>query len=373
MQQSAIENRVIIACAGSGKTHRIATEALAAGPGKQLVLTYTKSNRTEIADRLQRLNGGIYPDNIVCMGWHDFLIHECANPYRRHVHAPTRMARLSVGRIPEYARKIPKTQPARYYFDYEHNYYIDRLGDFVCASEDQSDSAVTYRLSRIFENIFIDEFQDIVGWDLEWVFRMLATKNLPVMAVGDPKQFVLRTNDSTRHRPLRGPGIIPRLKEMDGQLIVLEEMNESRRCHQDVCAISNQIWDDGTDMSSVQLRDPGHTGLFIVRSADVDAYMSQFSPQILGHSKRSKNFGYGHINFGLSKGQEWDHVLISCTRPIREFLKKGAIQDESRVALHVAVTRARYSVGFVCDDDVLLKHRVWKPDEQSKDKAIAVL
>lgn len=67
------------------------------------------------------------------------------------------------------------------------------------------------------------------------------------------------------------------------------------------------------------------------------------------------------MNFELAKGLEFERVLVIPTQPIKEYLKRGEITDRSRDKLHVAVTRARYSVAFVFDDDSPSVPNRWKP------------
>ncbi len=58
------------------------------------------------------------------------------------------------------------------------------------------------------------------------------------------------------------------------------------------------------------------------------------------------------MNFGVSKGSDFDHVLIFPTKPMREFLQGGGppkLKNLTKARLYVAVTRARHSVAYVVD------------------------
>ena len=80
MQSS--ENRVVIACAGSGKTTRLVKEALTNRSRRIAIVTYTNNNAKEISKRFGELNSGI-PKHVDVVTWFGFLLRECARPYQR--------------------------------------------------------------------------------------------------------------------------------------------------------------------------------------------------------------------------------------------------------------------------------------------------
>ena len=63
------------------------------------------------------------------------------------------------------------------------------------------------------------------------------------------------------------------------------------------------------------------------------------------------------MNFGQAKGLNFERVLILPNGPIKKFLKTGDIKkvEKSRAKFYVALTRARYSVAFLYDDEVNLE------------------
>lgn len=58
------------------------------------------------------------------------------------------------------------------------------------------------------------------------------------------------------------------------------------------------------------------------------------------------------MNFGISKGLTFDRVLIKPTEKIMNFLKYGSIPEKAKEKLYIAITRARYSVGFIVPNDI---------------------
>lgn len=86
-----------------------------------------------------------------------------------------------------------------------------------------------------------------------------------------------------------------------------------------------------------------------MKNEDVDSYLNSFNPVQLRNSKSTTVSSKRPVmNFGASKGQSFDRVLIYPTAPIIKWILKGSeLKPEARSKLYVAVTRARYSVAFV--------------------------
>ncbi len=104
-----------------------------------------------------------------------------------------------------------------------------------------------------------------------------------------------------------------------------------------------------------------HQGLFAIRTNDVDAYIQEFAPVILRHSKNSSPElckGRTAYNFGKAKGLGFERVLILPTENHKNFIAgdntafSSGASDDARNKFYVAVTRARYSVAFLYDGDV---------------------
>ena len=88
----------------------------------------------------------------------------------------------------------------------------------------------------------------------------------------------------------------------------------------------------------------------IVAKDDVEFYAKNWNPVALRYDVRTKVSGSFVIqNFGASKGRTYDRVLIFPTEGIRKWLqdKETELSTQTRAKLYVAITRAKYSVGFV--------------------------
>lgn len=345
-------SRAVLAVAGAGKTTRLVREVLAHPDRQYLILTYTSKNLEEIRQRFLRLNSGV-PKNVDLMSWYRFLLHECARPYQRVAYR-SRLIRGIYFSNTRSARGLPETRTA-HYLTREGNLYSDKVSKFVVKCDDLTRGAVGRRLSEIYTDILIDEFQDLVGWDLE-VVLMLMSADIRVVLAGDPRQHTYPTNPSNKHSNYVGAGVKKLFEEWEAEGICsIETMNESWRCAEEICNLASAVWPDLSPLVSRAPASDPHSGVFAVASSDVPAYLNRYRPQVLRYDIRAEVFGESALNFGAAKGQEFPHVMIVPTGPIKTFLLNldpSPLQPKSRSGLYVAVTRAMHSVAVVWDHEV---------------------
>lgn len=353
-------NRAVIAAAGTGKTELILEEALGPGERRVLVTTFTDENQRHIRARLQQ-RLGVIPSSIDVMGWFTFLINQAARPYQSAVTSEVgRLGALNfVGKAP---RHVAKTNSA-FYLDRNNDIYRDRVSDFVCQANELSDGLVIARLENVYSHVLIDEFQDLGGYDLDFV-ESLFRSNIDVTVAGDLRQHTYSTNANQRNKKYRGEGLLDWLKERS-DLCDLEVWNESGRCCQPICDFADQLFPDFLPTASANKEAAEHSGVFIVRPEDVPAYVDRWNPQVLRHQRKSRTMGLPAMNFGVSKGRTFDRVLIFPTGPMLNYLRAGdlsKLKDKSR--FYVAVTRARHSVAFVTEvpkEGFSVAAEVWAP------------
>lgn len=355
------DNRVIIACAGSGKTTRLVEEALMDRHRRIAMVTYTNSNARQIRAKFAERNSGV-PGRVDVLTWFEFLLREFARPYQKAKFDRWRVkSMLFVNQ--QSTRGISEVNTPRYYFSEGKRIYSDKVARFAVECETRSHGAVSARLSRIYTDVFVDEFQDLAGWDLE-VVEFLLKSPLRITLVGDPRQFIYRTNPSGKNSQYRGIRIVRRVDEWEAaDLCITESMNRTFRCSEDICDFSNRLWPGMEPMRSEPRELCDHEGVFLVGEEHVEDYLSRFSPRVLRHDKRSPSFGADPLNFGSAKGLEFERVLIVPTGPIKKYLKTGDLEhvEKARQKLHVAVTRARRSVAFALRGDSPIVGNKWTP------------
>ena len=336
-------NRAVIAAAGARKTQIVVDGALSDPECRVLVSTYTNDNLDRIRRRLGN-EDGVVPANVEVMPWMTLLLREGANPYQSTVFGePGLIEGVNFDHgTPRFAERGTR----RYYLDGSRNVYGDVLSDLACRANEDSAGEVIRRLEAIYDHIYIDEVQDLVGWDLEFL-DMLFHSRIGVTVVGDPRQHILFTNRRSKNKKYRGSEIAEWIDERTA-LCAVETRADSFRCNQHLCDFASGLFPQMEAMQSVENVLSGHDGIFEIAEDEVADYIEQYQPMVLRHNKKSKTLGHAAINIGLAKGSTWDRVLIFPTKPMRDYL---AHRDPTKLKaperLYVAVTRARYSAAFV--------------------------
>jgi DNA helicase-2/ATP-dependent DNA helicase PcrA len=355
------KNRVIIACAGSGKTTHVIAEALQERRGRVAVITYTNSNIREILARFGEKSSGV-PAHVDVMTWFSFLLRQCARPYQRSKYAAKRIKSLFFVNQ-QSTRGIPETDTARYYFASSDMIYSDKIARFVVECEGKSCQAVTARLGQVYAHVLVDEFQDLSAWDLD-VTELLLKSPAQVTLVGDPRQHIYSTSPSAKNKQYLGSNVVDLVRRWSrAGLCSIDGMNETHRCNGEICDFSNALWPGMEPMRPLRVSSTGHDGVFLVAESAVGEYVRCFTPQVLRHNKRAGSYGCEALNFGLAKGLQFDRVLIVPTEKVRRYLRDGNLDhvEKSRDRLHVAVTRAFHSVAFVFDGPSAVVRNRWTP------------
>ncbi len=354
-------NEIILAAAGSGKTHRLIAEALA-NPGERvLITTYTRENLAQIEARLWDASNG-YSNGVSTMTWFEFLLRDAVKPYQSYM---TDILRIrSINFIQEKPRFKKRSDFASYYLDASNNVYSDAVSDLACVLEQASNGCVIHRLEQLYDTILIDEMQDLAGWDLEFV-KLLLQSRLRVVLVGDPRQAVYSTNRSSKNSGYRNMGIVKWIDQLERSgLCTRSEMSYSYRCNQEICSFADALFPELPKTQSACNRASRSSGVYFVLTADAPAYKSIYHPQALRWDRRNKKAGPDAFNFGDVKGREFPRVLICPTKPILQYL--GGESPLSGVALtkfYVAITRASDSAAILVDTVPLNSSlKVWRPD-----------
>ena len=188
-----MNSKVIVAAAGSGKTTYLIDSALNY-TNNTIILTYTTNNESSIKKRLIQKCGHV-PKNIVVQTWLSFILEHGVRPFS-NLFVNERISGI------QYAsnlnRYIKKTDVRQYYFDKEMNLYSDRASQFVVELDNLSEGAVINRISSIFNNVLIDEAQDLSGYDYDFVVKLFEKSN--VVVVGDPRQRTYVTNHNSKNK-----------------------------------------------------------------------------------------------------------------------------------------------------------------------------
>lgn len=344
-----MSNKVIIAAAGSGKTRHLVKEALRCPSNRVLITTYTDKNTEEIKNRIIE-ESHCLPCNITVMPWYSFLLTHGVRPYQGAVYSERRISNLTM--VNQQSATWAKEENfCKHYLTKEGKIYSDKIAKLACRIDQKTNGLVISRLSCIYTHLFIDEVQDLAGYDLDFIDLLLKSE-INVLLVGDHRQGTFSTNKSNKNKQFRQERINDYFaKHSRKGLIEYDDstLNTNYRCVPDICNFANSIFPEYTPCLSGNRDEVDHLGVYIVRKEDVDEYLDRYKPVQLRYSVSTHTSNKcPALNFGVSKGQLFDRVLIYPTVQMVQWILNGAeLKPETRSKFYVAVTRARYSVGIV--------------------------
>jgi DNA helicase-2/ATP-dependent DNA helicase PcrA len=348
-------NRIIVCAAGGGKTTTIVKEACEESGSRCVLITYTRNNEQEINRKFYNV-GPMLPPQVEVMSWFTFLLRELARPYRPVLHTQ-RIEGLSwqEGRSVPY---IPQSKTSPHYFHNGKLIYSDKIAKFACECNCLSGGMVMRRLAQRFDSIFIDEVQDLAGYDLE-ILELILKARIKLTLVGDHRQAIIRTNNAKLNSRFGGAHIINKFREWEKRgLATLSYQQHTYRCHQHIASLGDSLFPGEPTTKSLSDQVTGHDGVFIVPPRLVSAYIEKFAPQILRLDKKTICDNYPAMNFGESKGLTFDRVLIFPHGGGKKWLCTGKLVhvEKSAAKMYVGATRARYSVAFVLEGTAAIPH-----------------
>jgi DNA helicase II / ATP-dependent DNA helicase PcrA len=341
---SSPHNCAVLAAAGSRKTEHIIDAALAVTDGRALITTYTNENQNQIVRRIQQKVGTI-PAHITVMGWFSFLIAHCIKPYQRARFGKEFLINGLNFKGDRHDRA--KKTDRHYFLDSNNDVYRNGVSDLAVVLNEATNGAMIRRLEKIYTHIFVDEVQDMAGYDLD-LLDLLMKSQIVVTMVGDPRQHTFSTNESRKGKKHQGTGLLAWFKER-GHMCALHERTISYRCNQTICDFADALFPEMPKTTSSEVEVTGHDGIFYVPESRVSEYLGRFERvALLRHDKRAKTLGMAAMNFGVAKGGTFDRVLIFPTEPMLAYLNdRDSTKLKAPEKFYVAVTRARFSVAFV--------------------------
>ena len=384
-----MSNRLIIAAAGAGKTTFLVQEAHQKSNKKILITTFTDNNASEIKKKFIDLYGSV-PGNVTVLPWVSFLLTHCVRPYQSSYDSSLHEENIGFLLVSEKSGVKYRTRTGdsvywgeeenfkKHYFNDDFQIYSDKISKFVIKNNDRSNNAVFSRLKKIFNCIYIDEIQDMVGYDLE-IIKLLLKEIDEVLLVGDPRQCTYSTHNAQKHSKYAEGNIENFIREQLGRRITCEidtaTLNVSHRNFKDQCNFSSLLYPQypvPTPCSCAECRGESvNNGLFLVRSVDVEKYLLKTKAVQLRWDVRTQCHDTTPcFNMGESKGMTFGHTLIYLTAPMIKWLKNRAykLNFSSKAKFYVALTRAKYSVAMVWDDEThfVPEFTIYSPEDENE-------
>jgi DNA helicase-2/ATP-dependent DNA helicase PcrA len=352
-------NKLTLSVAGGRKTQSI-VDACAAGAceTRRLALTYTLTGQAELERRLKPACApGRAPE---VMGWFTFLLRHWVRPY-----LPLMFDGISLTGLNFDGQPSRFATGARRFFDSNGRVFRRSLSKLAFEMVEASNGAVLDRISRIYDEIYLDEVQDLTGYDLH-LLSALFDLSTHLYVVGDLRQSVFTTNPrDAALKQFRGVKMLDWFTSQSAAgKLEIQHVAETWRSNQQIADFSDTLFpaEAGFEATvSRQTLSTEHDGIFVLGRSELEAYVRRFDPLCLRASKvTAADVDLPFKNFGQVKGLTTDRVLIFPTSPITEFLAKGTeLKPQSACGLYVAVTRARHSVAFVVHQPVATSLPVW--------------
>jgi hypothetical protein len=342
-------NQLTLAVAGSRKTQGIVEHCASVSHERRvLVVTYTQANQEELTSRLKQYAGDHH--HVEVAGWFTFLLRHFARPFLPFKFPGCRVLGFNFdGRPHRMAKGIDR------FMDKSGAVYGCELGRLAHELIEESKGALLKRLESIYDEILVDEVQDLSAYDWN-IIDVLLRSSIEIRMVGDIRQSVLATNPrSSKNSKYSYAGAInwARERQAKGELEIVESMT-TWRCHPVVAKFSDSIFDPSWEFPETRSKNEavtGHDGVFLVATKNVTEYVRSFQPQCLRYNALAgRAFDLDYLNFKVSKGVTFERVLIVPTGPIAKFITSGIhLEANSASSFYVAVTRARQSVAIIMD------------------------
>ena len=343
------KNIAYIAAAGSGKTTELVETALEkAKTERVLLLTYTTANEEEIKKKFYQRNACI-PKNVTVQTWFTFLIQHGVKPYQDCLSPVFRDIDIN-GLIlvnSMSAKYVSEKMALQHYLTDSQKIYSDKLSKFVVKCNEASHGNVINRITELFPNIYIDELQDLAGYDLDIIELLFKSKSNIILA-GDPRQAIYLTHHEKKNAKYQFDKIISFLND-HSDIVKIDEttLNVSFRCNKEICEYASKL--NKTFPKTISRCDEKNTkqGVFLIKISDIDKYLKDFNAVQLRYNRKvTCNDNYPVYNFGDSKGLTFDNVLIYPTKHICEWIEDHSysLKATTRSRFYVALTRARHNV-----------------------------
>ena len=373
-------NKLYIAAAGAGKTTTLVCDAIKQSPAKVLITTFTESNSAEIKSKLVKENG-CPPQNIEVMTWFSFLLKNLVRPYQSELVSEIHNWNIgfylvsnksgqkfdSEGEPIKNGKDFPiywgKDNPLQFYFTSDKKIYSDKISLFSLEVNKASNNRLISRLENIYDHIFIDEVQDMVGYDLD-IIKLLLGSKISVTLVGDPRQVTYTTHFSKKHSKYGSGNIKGFIENGLGKKISCEIDTEtlkySHRNPKLICGYSSLIYKDypktvpcGCELCNSE--EDLEQGVFRIEPKDVGKFLtSRKVVQLRWSSSVQVDDDFPVFTYGGSKGKTFENVLMYPTKPMVAWIRdnNSELKEEARAKFYVGVTRTKNAAVIVLSGDV---------------------
>ncbi len=333
-----MDKRVIFAVAGSGKTTYIINNLNL--EKRFLLVTYTINN-------VQNLRAGIlkkfgyFPENIKLYSYYSFLYGFCYKPFLYSV-----LRTKGINYNPNLRRDI-KESKRQYFIDQNDRLYSSRIAKLIIKSGTTED--LILRISKYFDNLFIDEIQDFAANDFN-LLKEISRSNLNQLYVGDFFQHTFDTGrdgntNSNLHNEFNSYKSF--FEKMDLNLDT-NTLSKSYRCSPTVCEFISKnlkinIESHRTEKTEIKLITNQEEALTIFNNPSI---IKLFYREHYKYNCFSRNWGE-------SKGEDkYYDVCVVINKTTMDHFNKNSLDKlapTTKNKFYVALSRAKNNLYLIPD------------------------
>lgn len=338
-----MDKRVIFAVAGSGKTTYIINSLDL--EKKSIIVTYTNNNYINLKARIIK-KFGFVPMNIKLYTYYSFLHSFCYKPF-----LSDKLKTKGINyEIP--FNKFSKKSDLDHYTDEFGRLYSSRISKLLI--ERGLVDEINNRLSKYFDNIFIDEIQDFAGNDFN-LLKELIKANVNILFVGDFFQHTFDTSrDGVINKNLHKNFANYKLEfKKAGLIIDTTTLNKSWRCSPTICKyISINL---GIELESHKTEE---TNIIIISTKEEAIEVHSNSEIVKLFYQEHYKYNCYSRNWGDSKGEDrYFDVCVVLNKTTNEKFQKSKLNELASTTtnkLYVALSRTKNNLYLMPEE--LIKH-----------------
>lgn len=339
-----MDKRVIFAVAGSGKTTHIINRLNT--HQRAIILTYTENNYYHLKNKIIQKFGYI-PDNIYIQTYFNFLYSFCYKPF---FHDTWRSKGINWDIPPAFTLRLKRTNK-EFYMDQYSRLYSNRIAKLISMYQGVID--IIKRLTKYFDELYIDEIQDFASHDFNLIKEICSNVQINITLVGDFNQHTFDTSrDGSTNKNLHDDFYEYQQHFRDtGITVDTTTLARSYRCPPSVCNfirtnLGINIESNGGINCSVEL---------LTDEEKINQVFYDNSIVKLFYKEHSKYACFSN-NWGKSKGLDCYSdvcvVLNKTTFQAYDDNKLSTIATSSRNKLYVACTRAKKNLYFINESKI---------------------
>jgi DNA helicase II / ATP-dependent DNA helicase PcrA len=335
-----MDKRVIFAVAGSGKTSLIIDQL--SQTNRSLIITFTNNNLNNLRLGIIR-KFGYFPRNILLLSYFSFLYSFCFKPFLLMKYRTKGINYQS--NLNRFAKDDAR------FIDRNRRLYSNRIAKLI--DNNSINKEINNRISKYFDNLYIDEVQDFAGHDFNLLVSMIGS-DLNILLVGDFFQHTFDTSrDGNVNTSLHDDfnSYMKRFQQT-GILVDLKTLNKSYRCSPTVCkfiteSLGISIESHRTDDTNIQFIEDQDKAFRIFRNRSI---VKLFYQEHYKYDCFSRNWGDSK---GEDKYKSVCVVLNKNTNLLFHQNRLSELPPQTRNKFYVACSRARNSL-YLLPEELLV-------------------